>query len=116
MAAAGTLVHLLGALRRAAGRVFLTFLLTLIIVGAATEGIFYLIAGKIDMISHVLAALMGVGWAIAVSMLVLVAEVVRGLVTGVRDTVKDVEKDVSEAGSLVGGVMRSVEGKGQPKS
>jgi hypothetical protein len=117
MTSAVTFVHLLGALRRAAGRVFLSFLITLIVVAAATEGIYFLVTTphRIDNpLTHILAALMAVGWAVAVSLLVLVGEIVRGLVSGVRDTVKDVEKEVGEAGSLVGGVIQSVEGKNQP--
>lgn len=112
---ASTAVHLLGALRRAAGRVILTFFLTLIIVGAASEVAGYFLLGKVEIITHVLSAALAVGWAIAISLLVLVGEVVRGLITGVRDAAKDVEKEVGEAGKLVGGVIQSVEGRVERK-
>lgn len=113
---ASTAVHLLGALRRAAGRVILTFFLTLIIVGAASEIAGYFVLGqKVEVITHILSAALAVGWAIAISLLVLVGEVVRGLVTGVRDAAKDVEKQVGDAGKLVGGVIQSVEGRVEKK-
>ncbi len=117
MTSAVTFFHMLRALRRAAGRVFLSFLITLIVVAAATEAIYFLVTQphRIDSpLTHILAALMAVGWAFAVSLLVLVGEIVRGLVSGVRDTVQGVEKQVGEAGSLVEGVIQSVEGKNQP--
>lgn len=101
--------HLLGALRRAAGRVFLTFFLTLIVVGGATEVAHYFIAGSNGLFTHILAAALGVGWAIALSLLVLVGEVIRGLVTGVKDTVKDVEKEAAGVGQFVQGVAGTIE-------
>jgi hypothetical protein len=109
MASFSAAYHILGALRRAAGRVLLTFLLTLIIAGGGTELAHYLIAPPNGLYTHILAALMGVGWAIALSLLVLVGEVVRGLVQGVKDTVKDAEKEVGEVGSFVKGVAGSLE-------
>lgn len=107
---ASTIVHLAGALRRAAGRVIVTFFLTLIIVGVIGEAIGYFIFGHFELVTHILSAVLAVGWAIAISLLVLVGEVVRGLVVAARDSVKDVEKQVGDAGKLVGGVISSVEG------
>jgi hypothetical protein len=47
-----------------------------------------------------------VGWALAVSFLVLMGEVIKVAVAGARDATKDVEQ-------TVGGVVRSVAGRGQ---
>jgi hypothetical protein len=102
MASLSASYHFFRALRRAAGRIFLTFLITLLVVGGATELVYFLIVGSVGLVSHVLAVAMGVGWAVALSLLVLVGEIVRGLVEGVKDTVKDVSKEVGEVGSLVG--------------
>lgn len=114
---ASTIVHLLGALRRAAGRVILTFFVTLIIVGLLCEGGHYFFSPTHSngLLTHILSAVLAVGWAIAVSLLVLVGEVIRGLVSGVREGVKDVEKQVGDAGKLVGGVLSSVEGHVEKK-
>jgi uncharacterized ion transporter superfamily protein YfcC len=102
----------LGALRRAAGRVILTFFLTLIIVGAIVEAVGYFVAQQhFNIFTHILAAVLAIGWAIAISLLVLVGEVVRGLVKAAREGVQDVEKQVGDAGKLVGGVISSVEGR-----
>jgi hypothetical protein len=110
-----TMFHLGSALKRAAGRVFITFFLTGIIAAAATEGVGYYLTGKFELLTHVAAGVLAVGWAIALSLLVLVGEIIRGLVTGVRDASKEVEKEVQGAGSLIGGVINSVEGKNKPK-
>lgn len=112
---ASTAFHLLGALRRAAGRVILMFFLTLIVVGGLAEGVHFLLAGSNGTLTHILSAALAVGWAIAVSLLVLVGEVVRGLISGVREGVKDVEREVGDAGKLVGNVVQSIEGHGQKK-
>jgi hypothetical protein len=111
-----TIFHLGAALRRAAGRVFASFFLTGIIIAAVVEAIGFFVANQtFNPITHVVAAVMGVGWAVAVSLLVLVGEIIRGLVTGVKDVAKDVEKEAQDAGGLVGGVINSVEGRNQPK-
>lgn len=111
MASASTLFHLGGALRRAAGRVFLTFFLVLIIVAGLTEGLHYVLAGPPGLLTHIVSAALGLGWAFAISLFVLVFEVVKGLVTGVRDAAKDVERQVGDAGKIIGGVVESVEHK-----
>ncbi|HEV2239290.1 MAG TPA: hypothetical protein VGR57_21720 [Ktedonobacterales bacterium] len=111
-----TMFHLGAALRRAAGRVFITFFLTGIIVAGATEVVGYILTNQhFELWTHIAAGVLGVGWAIALSLLVLVGEIVRGLVTGVRDAGKEVEKEVKDAGGLLGGVINSVEGKNRPK-
>lgn len=117
MGSVNTAMHLLGALRRAAGRVFITFFLTLIVVGALSEGLHYALtpSHQNGLLTHIVSAALAVGWAIAVSLLVLVGEVIRGLVTGVRDAAKDVEHEVSQAGGLVSGVVHSMEGKHEQK-
>jgi hypothetical protein len=112
MGQATALVHLARALRRAAGRVFLSFLLTLVIVAAVSEGLFYFLLNsshQFSVLGHVVSALMAVGWAVAVSLFVLAVEVVRGLVEGARDAARDVEREVGEAGRLVQGAVQSVE-------
>lgn len=109
MGPATALFHLARALRRAAGRVFLAFFLTLIIVAAASEGLHFVVVGSNGTFTHVASALLAVGWAVAISLFVLVVEVVRGLVAGARDAVQDVEREVGDAGKLVGGVVQSVE-------
>lgn len=117
MGSASTLFHLAGALRRAIGRVFIMFVLTLLIVGGASEAAFYVIRNNHapDLLAHVVSAFVAIGWAIAVSLIVLVGEIIRGLVTGAKDAVKDVEKDVGDVGSFVGGVVQSVEHRGERK-
>jgi hypothetical protein len=110
-----TMVHLTSALRRAFGRVFITFFLTGIITAAATEVVGYIITGKFEVLTHIAAGVLAVGWAIALSLLVLVGEVVRGLVTAARDATSEVEKEVKDAGGLLGGVINSVEGKNRQR-
>ena len=107
----------MGALRRAAGKVFLAFFLTLIIVGGLCEGGHLLFSSTHSngLLTHILSAVLAVGWAIAVSLIVLVGEVVRGVIAGVRDASKDVEKQVGDAGKLVSGVISSVEHRGDKK-
>ncbi|HEV7129508.1 MAG TPA: hypothetical protein VGN32_18885 [Ktedonobacterales bacterium] len=113
---ASTLYHLGGALRRAAGRVFLTFILVLILVAAASEATLYFLFNQHFYLgSHILSAALGIGWAFAISLFVLVFEVVKGLVTGVKDAAKDVEKQVGDASKIVGGVVESVEGRFEKK-
>lgn len=56
--------------------------------------------------TYLLTAALGVGWALAVSFLVLMGEVIKVAVAGARDATKDVEQ-------TVGGVVRSVAGRGQ---
>ena len=113
MGQATALVHLARALRRAAGRVFLTFILTLIVVAALSEVLLYALNNphQFSVLGHVVSALMAVGWAVAVSLFVLAAEVVRGLVTGARDAARDVEREVGDAGQLVRGAVESIEGR-----
>jgi hypothetical protein len=115
MGQASALFHLARALRRAAGRVFLAFLLTLIIVAALSEGLFYALntPHQFSVLGHVVSALMAVGWAVAVSLFVLAAEVVRGLVEGARDAARDVERQVGDAGQLVRGAVESIEHRDQ---
>lgn len=117
MGSVSTAVHLLGALRRAAGRVFMAFLLTLIVVGGLSEGVHYALtpSHQNGLLTHIVSAALAVGWAIAISLLVLVGEVIRGLVSGVRETAKDVEHEVGQAGGLVSGVVHSLEGKHEQK-
>lgn len=111
-----TMFHLGAALKRAAGRVFITFFLTGIIVAGATEVVGYILTNQhFELWTHIAAGVLGVGWAIAISLMVLVGEIVHGLVTGVRDAGKEVEKEVKDAGGLLGGVINSVEGKNRPK-
>ena len=111
-----TVFHLGAALRRAFGRVVITFFLTGIIFAAATEVVGYILANQhFELWTHIAAGVLGVGWAIALSLLVLVGEIVRGLVTGVRDAGREVEKEVKDAGGLLGGAIQSDEGKNRPK-
>ncbi|HEY7781198.1 MAG TPA: hypothetical protein VIC85_13380 [Ktedonobacterales bacterium] len=111
MGQATALFHLMGALRRAAGRVFLAFVLTLIIVGGGTIVAYVVLRGGsfTNTFVDIAAAFIGVGWAIAVSLLVLVFEVIRGLVAGVRDAAKDAQSEIHDAGKLVEGVAHSIE-------
>ena len=105
MASLSASYHFFQALRRAAGRVLLTFLITLIVVGGGTALVYALLAPHgIDVLGYILAAVLGVGWAVALSLIVLVGEIVRGLVAGVKDTVQDVKKEVGDVGSLVSGL------------
>ncbi len=107
--------HLLRALRRAAGRVIVTFLLTLVVVLGLSEALHYFVAGNNGVLTHIVSSLMAVGWAIAVSLLVLVFEVIKGLVESARDVARDVGREVGDAGQLVQGVVQSVEHHGEKK-
>jgi hypothetical protein len=111
MGEAHALFHLAGAMRRAAGRVILSFLGTAVVIVAGGEGAYVAThSGHIGgTLFDVAIAFVAIGWAIAVSLFVLVFEVVKGLVAGVRDTARDVSREVGDVGSFARGVAQTIE-------
>jgi hypothetical protein len=106
MASLSVAGHVLKALGRAIGRVLLTFVVTLVVVGGGYALLHLVVSGTDTLATYLVAAALGVGWALAVSCLVLMGEVIKVAVETARDTTKDVEQ-------AVGDVVRSVEGHGK---
>jgi hypothetical protein len=94
------------ALGRAIGRVLLTFVVTLVVVGGGYALLHLVLAAKDTTGTYIVAAALGVGWALAVSMMVLMGEVIKVAVEAARDATKDVEH-------AAGDVVRTIEGRGQ---
>jgi hypothetical protein len=110
MASLSVAGHLLKALGRAVGRVVLTFLVTLIVVGGGYALLHLALSPTHTdtLATYLVAAALGVGWAIALSLLVLTGEVIKVAIEGVRDAAKGAEQ-------AAGDVVRTVEGRGQQK-
>lgn len=120
MLAAGTLFHLLGALRRAIGRVFIWFFLMLIVGGAVTEVVAYFAVGHPSLsgyhpavLTHIAAVVIGLVLGYAAALTVLVGEVVRFMVSSVKTAEKEIKAEVSAPVKLVDALVQSVEHHGQ---
>jgi hypothetical protein len=98
--------HLMKALGRAIGRVLLTFVVTFIIVGGGYALVHLVVSAKDTLATYLVAGALGVGWALAISLLVLMGEVIKVAVEAARGAATEVEQ-------AVGNVARSVEGRGQ---
>jgi len=114
MFAAGTIFHLLGALRRAIGRVFLWFFLLLIVGGGATEIVAYIAAGHPgtfapSVLTHVTAAIIGLALGYAAALTVLVGEVIHFLVSSVRTAEHEIKAEVAAPGKLMGAIVQGAE-------
>jgi hypothetical protein len=106
----GILSHLLGAARRAVGRVLLTFFLSLILTVIVVEVVgFSVSGGHFALLTHIAAAIVGVVLAYAIGLTVLVGEVIHGLVSSVETVEKDVRSEMGSAGKLAEGVIQGVE-------
>lgn len=112
MQAASTMFHLLGALRRAIGRVLLWFFVTGIIAAAIVEGVGYVEAGqKFVILSHVAAIVIGVVLAYAAALTVLVGEVIRFVVGSAQKAERELKGEVSGAAKFLDAAVQTVENR-----
>lgn len=114
MQSASTMFHLLGALRRAIGRVFLWFFLLLIVAILAVEIIGYVVAGHPTnyhpaLLTHIAAAVLGLTLGYAAALTVLVGEVVRFLVDSARKAEQDIKNEVATGAKIVDTVVHGIE-------
>lgn len=114
MRSASTAFHLLGALRRAIGRVILYFFVFLIVSGLVVEVVAYFIAGRPAgyqplTLTHIAAVAIGVTLGYAAALTVLVGEVIRFVLSTVQTVEKDVQGELSGGAKIVEGVVKSVE-------
>ncbi|HEU5441366.1 MAG TPA: hypothetical protein VFU88_18920 [Ktedonobacterales bacterium] len=110
--------HLLGALRRAIGRVFLNFLIWLIIGFLLMEVLLWFVDGHKALSSyapsvvvHVASALLGLALGYAAALTVIVGEAIRLLISTVQDVEKGVQGEMSGAGHVLQAVEQAVRGK-----
>lgn len=110
MVNASAAFHLLGALRRAIGKVFLWFFLMLIVGGGASEVVGYFVGGQhVHVLTHIAAAAIGLTLGYAAALTVLVGEVIRFLVGTARTAEKEVKTELSAGGKLVNAIVDGVE-------
>src|SRR5258708_32400136 len=107
MVAAGTVVHLLSALRRAIGRVFLWFFLLLIVGGGATELVAYFAAGRPSpyaptLLVHITAAIIGLVLGYAAALTVLVGGGIHFLLSSIGAAENEVKSEIAVPGQLIG--------------
>jgi len=115
MQAASTMFHLLGALRRAIGRVFLVFFLFLIVAGGITEGVAFVASGEHApvLLTHITAAVIGLSLGYAAALTVLVGEAIRALVSAIQTVEKDVKGELSGGAKILETVVHTIEGRGR---
>lgn len=112
MQAASTMFHLLGALRRAIGRVIIWFFLTGIIAAAIVEGVAYVEAGqKFVLLGHIAAIVIGVALAYAAALTVLVGEVIRFVVGSAEKAEQQIKGEVSGAAKFLDAAVQTVENR-----
>lgn len=110
MVNASAAFHLLGALRRAIGKVFMWFFLMLIVGGGASEAVGYMVGGHhLHVLTHIAAAAVGLTLGYAAALTVLVGEVIRFLVGTARTAEKEVKTELSAGGKLVNAIVEGVE-------
>lgn len=115
MVAAGTVFHLLGALRRAIGRVFLWFFLLLIVGAAGTEVAAYFVLGHPASytpagLTHVVAVAIGLVLGYAAALTVLVGEVIHFMVASVHTAEREIKAEVAAPAKIIGAIAQGVEG------
>jgi len=115
MQAASTMFHLLGALRRAIGRVFLIFFLFLIVAGGITEGVGYSTSNPhaLTPLTHITAAVIGLALGYAAALTVLVGEAIRAMVSAIQTVEKDVKGELSGGAKILETVVHTIEGRGR---
>jgi hypothetical protein len=120
MNVASTAFHLLGALRRAIGRVLLFFLIFLIVGGAIMEVLLWIVAGSPSLsnyhpaaVTHVAAALLGVAFGYAAAMTVLVKEAIRFLIDAIQSVERDVKGELTGGSKILETVIHSIEQRGR---
>ena len=111
MSVTSTLFHLLGALRRAIGRVLVVFLLFLIISAAIVEALAYFTLHHNGLPEHVAAAVIGVVVGYAAALTVLVGEAIRLLIEAIQTVEKDVQSEVSGGVKILDTVIKTIEGR-----
>ncbi len=117
MGAASTLFHLLGALRRAIGRVLIFFILFFIIGAAIIEIIGYAVTNPhgFAIPTHIAAAVTGIVLGYASALTVLVGEAIRFLIDAIRDVEKGVQAEVGGGVKILDRIIAAVEGKASGK-
>ena len=120
MNVASTAFHLLGALRRAIGRVLLFFVIFLIVGGAIMEVLLWVAAGSPSLssyhptaVAHVASALLGVAFGYAAAMTVLVSEAIRFLIDAIQTVERDVKGELTGGAKILDAVVHSIEQRGR---
>ncbi|HEV2404627.1 MAG TPA: hypothetical protein VGR88_04205 [Ktedonobacterales bacterium] len=112
MVSASTAFHLLGALRRAIGKVFMWFFLLLIVGAGASEIVGYAVGGHhLHLLTHIAAAAVGLTLGYAAALTVLVGEVIKVLVGTVHSAEKEVKTELGMGGKLVNSLVDGIEHK-----
>ncbi|HLZ22719.1 MAG TPA: hypothetical protein VKQ30_11410 [Ktedonobacterales bacterium] len=114
MQAAGTIFHLLGALRRAIGRVFLWFFLTGIVAAIVVEVVAYVADPTKSnyhpaLLTNITAAVVGVALAYSAALTVLVSEVIRFIVGSAEKAEKEVKSDLSGGAKFLDSALQTIE-------
>ena len=106
----GVVGHLLGGLGRAIWRILLWFLIFGIIGAAIVEGYsFFEIKGGPTVVTHIVAAAIGLTLAYAAGLTVLMVEVIRFLIGAVKEAEKTVQGEMGNLGGIVGEVGKAIE-------
>lgn len=108
--------HLLGAMRRAIGKVFLFFILFLIIGFVLMEALLFFVGNSsslsaIPLINHIAAVIVGLTLGYAAAITVLAAEAIRFLVSTVRDVEKGVQGELSGGAKILQTVEQAIRSK-----
>jgi len=116
MQAAGTLFHLLGALRRAIGRVILWFFLTGVLSAIVVEVVAYVADPQKSnyspgALTDVTAAVIGISLAYSAALTVLVGEVIRFIVGSAQKAERDVKADFSGGAKILDAALQAVENR-----
>jgi hypothetical protein len=114
MPGTSTLFHLLGALRRAVGRVLIFGILFLIIGAGLIEGLAYIIGSRPyqpALITHITAAIAGVILGYAAALTVLASEAIHLFIDAIRDVENGVKSEVGGSVKILDRVIAFIEGK-----
>jgi hypothetical protein len=103
------LSHVLGALRRAIGRIVLWFLIGFIVAGAIVEGALFAATHGFPVWGIITAVVAGLLLGYAASLTVLVIEVVRFFVQTLKDLERDVRGEFSGGARVVEGIVENIE-------
>lgn len=111
MSVTSTLFHLLGALRRAVGRVLVVFILFAVISAAIVEALAHFALGHNGPPEHIAAVIVGLVVGYAAALTVLVGEAIHLLVEAIQTVEKDVQSEVSGGVKILDQVIKTIEGK-----
>jgi hypothetical protein len=114
MPGTSTLFHLLGALRRAVGRVLIFGLLFLVIGVGLIEGLAYIVGSRPyqpALITHITAAIAGIILGYAAALTVLASEAIHLILDAIRDVEKGVTSEVGGGVKILDRVIAFIEGK-----